>query len=89
MNINLNKNLLTIVVCAAAAFGMLIVGGNILVQKISVKVVEELKRDYTPGPYHPGFDPDKVDGNAFKNPPKYGNNLGTPAEWNEFWNSHP
>lgn len=28
---------------------------------VTESVISTLKRDYVPGPYHPGFDPDKVD----------------------------
>ena len=30
--------------------------------------MDELKRSYTPGPYDPGFDPDKVNPNYFREP---------------------
>jgi hypothetical protein len=28
--------------------------------KVADRVVSKLKRDYVPGPYEPGFDPDKI-----------------------------
>lgn len=39
---------------------MLALNNFVLVNKISSKVMQSLKREYVPGPYEPGFDPDKV-----------------------------
>jgi len=41
--------------------------------KVSERVIEKMQRDYAPGPYHPGFDPDKVNPEFFRNqqPPNY------------------
>lgn len=36
------------------------VNNLVLAPKITARVMDELKRDYVPGPYEPGFDPDKV-----------------------------
>lgn len=40
--------------------GILAVNNVVLTRKITERVLESLKRDYVPGPYEPGFDPDKV-----------------------------
>lgn len=32
----------------------------VLTAKIESRVLESLRREYVPGPYEPGFDPDKV-----------------------------
>jgi len=40
--------------------GTIIVNNLVLTEKITAKVMQNLKRDYAPGPYDPGFDPDKV-----------------------------
>lgn len=32
-----------------------------LVDEVTQEVIERLQRDYVPGPYSPGFDPDKMD----------------------------
>lgn len=40
--------------------GILILNNMLLTKKITDKVIDSLKRDYVPGPYEPGFDPDKV-----------------------------
>jgi hypothetical protein len=38
----------------------LAVNNHLVTTKVTNRVLESLKRDYTPGPYEPGFDPDKV-----------------------------
>ncbi len=38
----------------------LAVNNIVLTSKITSNVLETLKREYVPGPYEPGFDPDKV-----------------------------
>jgi hypothetical protein len=38
----------------------LFINNVVLARRITRQVVENLKRDYVPGPYEPGFDPDKV-----------------------------
>jgi hypothetical protein len=67
MNITLNKNILIVAIIAVLFVVFTAVGSKILVDKVSVKVIEKLSKDYAPGPYSPGFDPDKVDPNFFRN----------------------
>jgi hypothetical protein len=38
----------------------LLLNSVVLTNKITTRVLQNLKRDYVPGPYEPGFDPDKV-----------------------------
>lgn len=39
----------------------ILAANNILLTKrITARVLDSIKRDYVPGPYEPGFDPDKV-----------------------------
>jgi hypothetical protein len=38
----------------------LLLNSVVLTNKITARVLQNLKRDYVPGPYEPGFDPDKV-----------------------------
>jgi hypothetical protein len=38
----------------------LAVNNIVLTSKITSRVLDTLKREYVPGPYEPGFDPDKV-----------------------------
>lgn len=41
-------------------------GKEVIVSKITKEVVNQLRREYAPGPYSPGFDPDKVDPNLLQ-----------------------
>lgn len=36
-------------------------GVNLFVDKVSDRVIQRLKQDYSPSPYGPTIDPDKVD----------------------------
>ena len=36
-------------------------GGKIIINKAADKVIEKLQKEYSPSPYGPGLDPDKVD----------------------------
>lgn len=49
---------LAMIVCA--------IGGKVFVDKISDKVIEKLQKDYSPSPYGPGIDPDKLDVDKIK-----------------------
>lgn len=53
---NLKKAVTLLMVLVA----VLAVNNIVLTSRITSKVLESLKRDYVPGPYEPGFDPDKV-----------------------------
>jgi hypothetical protein len=58
-----------ILIIASVILGLLLVvllGNELLINKISNRVIEQLKRDYVPGPYDPGFDPDKVNPSVFR-----------------------
>lgn len=57
----MNRDKLTqLAVLLLALTGVLLVNNHVLTKRITAKVVDSLKRDYVPGPYEPGFDPDKV-----------------------------
>jgi hypothetical protein len=43
-----------------ALIGVIAVNNVVLTDRIANKVIDKLKREYVPGPYQPGFDPDKV-----------------------------
>lgn len=36
-------------------------GVNLFVEKVSDRVIQKMKQDYSPSPYGPTIDPDKVD----------------------------
>lgn len=63
-----NKNLLIASGVLLGFILFLVVVNNFVVDKVAERVIQELKRSYTPGPYDPGFDPDKVNPNYFRDP---------------------
>lgn len=54
------ESLKTVAIFLLVLLLTLAVNNAVLTSKITSKVMESLKRDYVPGPYEPGFDPDKV-----------------------------
>lgn len=54
------ENLKTAAIFLLVLVATLAVNNVVLTSKITSRVLETLKRDYVPGPYEPGFDPDKV-----------------------------
>lgn len=54
------ENLKTAAIFLFVLVATLAVNNVVLTSKITSRVLETLKRDYVPGPYEPGFDPDKV-----------------------------
>jgi hypothetical protein len=82
MNLN-DKRTMTLLlgVCLSLflAFAIIGVGMKAVVNRAADTVIEKLQREYTPGPYQPGFDPDKVDPSVFRQ-------SGTPkSEWDSSW----
>jgi len=59
---DLLKNKLFWVVVLLAVFNLgFYAVGRVLVDKTADRVIEKLQKDYSPSPYGPGLDPDKVD----------------------------
>lgn len=55
------KNKMVLIVAAFLALNVCIFfGGNIIVNRAADKVMERLQKDYSPSPYGPGIDPDRV-----------------------------
>ena len=54
--------LLGVTIFNIAAF----VVAKIVIDKAADRVIEKLQKDYSPSPYGPGFDPDKVSPDGFK-----------------------
>jgi hypothetical protein len=54
------ENLKTAAIFLLVLTAALAANNVVLTQKITSRVLESLKREYVPGPYEPGFDPDKV-----------------------------
>ena len=79
-----NKKIASLVAGFVIGFVAIFVVGQLLVDKVSDRVIEKLQREYSPGPYDPGFDPDKVPSFQPQGTPKY---MGTPEDWNQLWES--
>lgn len=61
-----NKNLVLCVVGLGLFLALVLLLNSVLVPKITRNVIQELKREYAPGPYDPGFDPDKINPNLLR-----------------------
>jgi hypothetical protein len=57
------KSKTTLLIVVAVIAGLFTVVGvyNTFVDHVSDKVIEKLSKEYSPSPYGPGLDPDKVD----------------------------
>lgn len=62
-----NKVLLVVILLVVGFFSLNIIGPKV-VDFFADKVIEKLQRDYTPGPYTPGVDPDKVPSDLWTKP---------------------
>lgn len=61
MNNNNNNILLWVVIGLTVLMVGIGFGGKFLVDKVADKVIQKLQKDYSPSPYGPGIDPDKLD----------------------------
>lgn len=62
MNNTENKLLWTVIILSVCMLAVG-VGSKILVEKIADRVIVKLQKDYSPSPYGPGINPDKLDVN--------------------------
>ena len=53
-------------VIIASFIFILLVCNKIIVDKVADRVIQKLQREYSPSPFSPGFDPDKIDINKIK-----------------------
>lgn len=51
---------------AIAVLFLFIFGVPKLIDKICDRVIVKLQKEYSPGPYSPGFDPDKISPNSWR-----------------------
>jgi hypothetical protein len=77
----MNKKFILPVIVLVAALFIGVVVSEVVIRKISDRVINRLKREYTPGPYSPGFDADKLNPNYMQNPQSLPENQKT--QWNE------
>jgi len=64
-NITENKLFLPVVALAILFLG-LVFGHKIIIDKVADRVIYKLQKEYSPSPFSPGFDPDKIDVNKVK-----------------------
>lgn len=59
----MNKNVLNLmaVIVGLALIGTFIFGGMVL-DRLADKVIKRMEKPYSPSPYGPGIDPDRLDG---------------------------
>ena len=76
----MDKNILRIaaIVMVSLVFGSIIFGG-IIMDRLADKVIERMEKPYSPSPYGPGLDADKLDG--FRTAIE--NEAGKPASFDE------
>jgi hypothetical protein len=58
---NINNKFFWVVVALTSFMLVVGVGGKFFVDRVADVVVEKLKKKYSPSPYGPGLDPDKID----------------------------
>lgn len=75
---NNNKLLLIVLVLTIVMVGVSF-GGNFFIDKVADRVIQKLQKEYSPSPYGPGINPDKIDVQKLIES-KNSNN------WNNSWN---
>ena len=64
---NITENKLFIpMVFLASLFLILLFGNKVIIDKVADRVIQKLQREYSPSPFAPGFDPDKIDVDKIK-----------------------
>lgn len=64
----MNKKALIVIAVLFGAMLLFSVGFNVLVDRVADRVIHKIYKDYSPSPYGPGVDPDKLDINVFNRP---------------------
>lgn len=83
MNDLLKNKLFWVVLVLGGAFLFVGVGGNKFIDKVADRVIQKLQKDYSPSPYGPGIDPDKLDVQRMQPPGAKKTSL--PDEWEDGW----
>jgi|GEM_PF-3161278 len=65
-----NKLFWVVVIFSVLNLGIFFVS-KFVISKTTDKVIEKLQKEYSPSPYGPGLDPDKVDPESLKNQKVY------------------
>ena len=79
---NNNNKLLWAVIALTIAMIFIGLGSKFLVDKIADRVIQKLQKEYSPSPYGPGIDPDKLDAEKLRKskPQPIGG-------WHDNWNT--
>lgn len=91
MNSNNSNKLLWVVIALTVVMVGVGIGSKVLVDKVADRVIQKLQKEYSPSPYGPGIDPDKLDPEKLRKAPntppaapfKATQPIG--GEWNEDW----
>src|SRR4051812_46318372 len=65
-----NKVFWVLIIVSVFNVGALILG-KVIVDRAANRVIQKLQKEYSPSPYGPGFDPDKISPNFFDPSKKY------------------
>ena len=85
MNDLLKNKLFWVVLVLGGFLLVVVVGGNKIVDKIADRVIQNLQKDYSPSPYGPGIDPDKLDVQRIQGVPPAAKKTSLPSEWENGW----
>jgi hypothetical protein len=85
MTNNKHNKLLWVVGVLSVVLVAIVLGNNYIVNKIADKVIQKLQKDYSPSPYGPGFDPDKIDIEKIQKKQKNKVIILEKNDWNEEW----
>ena len=58
-----NNKLFIVLIVATLLNAFFFFGSKFIIEKTANKVIEKLQKDYSPSPYGPGIDPDKINPN--------------------------
>lgn len=78
-----NNKLLWMVIALSLVIVVVGLGNKFLVDKIADKVIQKLQKDYSPSPYGPGIDPDKLDVEKMKKTPASFNSSANLSDWDK------
>jgi hypothetical protein len=88
MNNNNNK-LLWVVIGLTILMVAVGLGSKMIVDKVADRVIQKLQKEYSPSPYGPGIDPDKLDSEKLRQkgatPPMRVTDPAAGADWQSGW----
>lgn len=89
MNNNNSSKLLWIVIILTVIMVGVGIGSKVLVDKVADRVIQKLQKEYSPSPYGPGIDPDKLDPEKLRkgpvNPQVAPTKVTQPSGWDGEW----